>query len=199
MSAILIAQKVKMSQLFNEQGVPVPVTLLHSVPCTVTALRKSGVHGYTAIQVGLPRSKKIDNNAKKVVYRKKVELRLGDGADVELKEGDTVSPEQFKTGDKVTIIGTSKGKGFQGVVKRHGFAGAPASHGTKHTLRAPGSIGSRFPQHVRKGLKMAGRMGQDRHTTKNVEIILVDVPNNTIAVKGQVPGARGSFVTIQTT
>ena len=110
---------------------------------------------------------------------------------------ETSDPSLLTEGKLVSVVGTSKGKGFQGVVKRHGFHGMPKTHGTKKKHRSPGSIGSRFPQHVRKGKRMAGRMGSDSVTRRDVQIIKIDRENNLIAVKGQVPGARGSLVEIR--
>jgi len=114
----------------------------------------------------------------------------------EIKTGDKITADVFKEGDKVKVSGVSKGKGFQGVVKRHGFAGGPKSHGQKHSLRAPGSIGATFPERVPKGRRMAGRMGGERVTIKNLEIVKVDAEENILAIKGAVPGVRGSLVEI---
>ncbi len=110
--------------------------------------------------------------------------------------GQEIKADIFQAGDIVKVSGISKGKGFAGVVKRHGFRGAPASHGTKHALRQPGSIGSSFPERVRRGLKMAGRMGSDRVTTKNLKIAAVDIENNLLAIKGAIPGSRGTLLEI---
>ena len=195
--SMIIAKKLEMSQIFNEKGGVEPVTWLSATPCKVTALRTSDTDGYVAVQVGLTKkSKNASDDLKPSDFAKRIEFRLPSDAKVELNTGDVLAPDQFKAGDKVEITGTTKGKGFQGVVKRHGFGGAPASHGTKHTLRAPGSIGQRFPQHVRKGLRMAGRMGSDTKTVKNVTVVAVDTENNAIAVRGQVPGSRGSIVKV---
>ena len=122
------------------------------------------------------------------------EFRLNDIGD--LKKGDSIDVDVFKEGDKVVIKSISKGKGYQGVVKRHGFAGAPASHGHRHDLRAPGSIGSAFPERVMKGKRMAGRMGSQSVTVKNLEIVKIDKDKGMIALRGAVPGNRGSVIKI---
>ena len=176
--AFILGKKIKTSQIWKDEKV-IPVTLIEAVPNTVTLLRSEKKDGYAAAQIQCGKCKK--------------EFRYqGD-----LKIGDKISVSQFEAGQKVMISGRSKGKGFQGVVKRHGFAGGPVTHGQKNRLRAPGSIGSTAPQRVVPGRKMAGHMGTNRITQKNVVIADVDKENNIILLKGAIPGARGSLVEIR--
>ena len=192
-----------MSQIFTPEGAVVPVTLVEATPNRVLLRRTEARDGYTAVQLGLPSNKPIKteqnpaergarpNELKRAwVARREVTLDIEEGV-------EEVSVEQFAVGDRIEVIGTGKGKGFQGVVKRHHFKGGPASHGHRHVLRRPGSIGSRFPQHTRKGMRMAGRMGGERVTVKNLEIVAVDSANNIVAIKGALPGKRGSIVVIK--
>lgn len=176
---MILGQKLGMSQVFMTDGNVVPVTLVVAKPNPVTLRRSKEKDGYAAVQVELP-------------GRAKREFK-GEVAE-DVKE---VSVGQFTEGDIVSVAGVSKGKGFQGVVKRHGFKGGPASHGHTDWERRPGSIGQRFPQHTIKGKKMAGRMGADRVTVKNLEIIRIDAENNLLAIKGAVPGRRGSVLEIR--
>ncbi len=189
MKAIL-GRKVGMSQVFSPQGEVIPVTLVVAEPNAVTIRRTEDKDGYTAVQLALPKPKVKKDGEK---YTAKREFKGEVAADIQ-----EVSVTQFEPGDVITVSGISKGKGFQGVVKRHHFKGGPASHGHRHVLRRPGSIGSRFPQHVRKGVRMAGRMGADRVTVKNLTVIAVDAEQNLLAIKGAVPGKRGSVIEIRT-
>ena len=172
-----------MSQIFNEDGTVVPVTVIEAEPNTVTQLKTKDKDGYEAIQLG---------GVKKKRETKGLQMN---GADV--KVGDTISVSIFSEGDTVKVSGMSKGKGFQGVVKRHGFSGMPFSHGHHHVLRHGGSIGQRFPQHTLKGMRMAGRMGGVKRTTRGLKVVKVDAENNLIAVRGAVPGNKKSLVIIQ--
>jgi len=198
----LLAQKQGMSQVFNKKGNAIPVTLLWACPNTVTQVKTEAKEGYNAIQLGFGKKKKISKalrgHLKKLGdFRFLREFRLSSKLP-EYKVGDVLTIEQFKVEDKVKdkvkAVGVSKGKGFQGVMKRWGFHGGPASHGAHLWHRRPGSIGSRFPQHTRKGKKMPGRMGGDRITVKGLEIVKIDSKNNLLAVKGAVPGTKGSLV-----
>ena len=178
-----------MSQTFTADGIVVPVTLIEAQPNTITARRSADKDPHNAVQLGLPKAK-----AKKgqlFAARKEFMMEIEDAV-------TQVGVDQFTPGDIVQVSGISKGKGFAGVVKRHHFKGGPASHGHRHVLRRPGSIGSRFPQHVFKGKRMAGRMGADRVTVKNLEVVSVDTERHLMAIKGAVPGARGSVVEIRT-
>lgn len=196
-----------MSQVFKGDNV-VPVTLIESGANVVVQVKTSEKDGYSAVQIGFGERReknikkpqrghlaKIPNqNSETRNLRFLKEFRIDA---TELKTGDEINPEIFNVGDKVNVIAVSKGKGFQGVVKRHGFSGGPKSHGQKDRLRAPGSIGSSWPQHVLKGLKMAGRMGGDKVTVKNLEIVEIDKENNLMAIKGAIPGRRGTLVMIK--
>lgn len=193
-----------MSQQFADDGTVTPVTILQAGPIVVTQVKNAGTDGYSAVQVGFG-TRKAKNIGKAVLGHIKnlgpfqviKEFRINEG-DGEFERGQTISADIFEAGEKVDVIGTTKGSGFAGVVKRHGFAGSPASHGHKDQLRMPGSIGSQDPQHVFKGTRMGGHMGSETATTKNLEVMSVDAQNNTIAVKGAVPGARGGIVLIKT-
>jgi large subunit ribosomal protein L3 len=184
----IIGKKIGMTTLYDKDRGALNITLLECVPNTVSLLREVERDGYTAIQLSVPISKK------KVAKRE----FLCESLDPEMKVDTTKDVTQFAQGDKVVIEATTKGKGFQGVVKRHGFKGSPATHGHRHDLRAPGSIGSAYPQHVMKGKRMAGRMGSDKHTTKNIEIVYTDVDKNVLGIKGAVPGIPGGLVKIYT-
>jgi len=195
----ILGKKVEMSQVFKPNGTVVPVTLIQAGPCTVTAVRSEEKDGYDAVQIGFGTPKKV-NKAQKPVADEfgatalQREFRV---KETDLKLGDKIDVSTFAEGDKVDVIGVSKGKGFQGVVKRHGFHGSPASHGHKDQLRMPGSIGAQGPQRVLKGMRMGGRMGTDRVTVKNLEVVAVDTKNNMIAIKGAVPGARNGLLMIR--
>ncbi|OGE74246.1 MAG: 50S ribosomal protein L3 [Candidatus Doudnabacteria bacterium RIFCSPLOWO2_02_FULL_42_9] len=187
MAKFIIAQKLKMSQMFTDKGIVVPVTILKAGPVKVTLVRTMDKDKYTAVQVGFGK-KKTGNKFKKLV-----EFRTDDKDSY--STGDEIKADTFIIGDKVKVTAEMKGKGFAGPVKRWHFHGAPASHGHDHP-RAVGAIGGRFPQHVRKGLHMAGRMGGTR-TVTNLEVVDVDAARNLIAIKGAVPGANGGIVKIQ--
>lgn len=196
----LIAKKIGMTQLFDENGRVAPATLLQADSVQVTQVITAEKNGYNAVQVGSGRKK----------ANKPLEGHFGDLAkdgfgfsyvrefrtesEPNIKRGDALTVDQFTSGDKVSVRGITKGKGFQGVVKRWNFSGAPKTHGTKDTLRGGGAIGGAFPQRVRKGVKMAGRMGGVRKTVLNLKIVHVDKDRNVLAVRGAVPGNRGSFV-----
>lgn len=191
----LLGKKIGMSRIFTEEGKALPVTLISVGPCVVTNVKTKERDGYQAVQIGYQKKKDADKksvNAKD--YKFVQELRNHSNEDV--KVADELTIDLFKEGEKIDIIGTSKGKGFTGVVKRHGFAGSPKTHGHRHDLRSPGSIGSAFPQHVIKGKKMAGREGNKRVTVKNLEILHIDTENSYIAVKGSVPGSRNTYIQV---
>ncbi len=199
---------MQMTQCFQEDGTVVPVTVITAGPLVVTQVKNPDIDGYTAVQVAYEEQKtsratkahlghvsaksQQENEADKKAYKHLREFR-----DIEeIKEGDVITVEAFKEGDVVTVSGISKSKGFQGVVKRHGFAGGPRSHGQKHSEREPGSIGGGLRNKVPKGMRMAGRMGGDRITIKNLEVVGVDKDNNQLLVKGAIPGRRGTLVEI---
>jgi len=199
-----------MSQVFDENGRVIPVTLVEAGPCFITQIKTKEKDGYEAIQVGFGKKKlkNISKSLKGHLEKSQISNLKSQNSGTrylrefriekpELKLGDEITVDVFKEGDEVKVSGISKGKGFQGVVKRHGFKGGPASHGTKHTLRAPGSIGSSFPERVWKGKKMAGRMGSDRVTIKGLKIIKVNKENNLLAIKGAVPGRKGTLLEVR--
>jgi len=194
----ILGKKIGMSQVFSEDRKVTPVTLIEAGPCVVTQVKTEEKDGYQAVQVGFGERKKINRplmghlkDLGKFRYLREIRNVKED-----MKIGDKIDAGVFEEGDKIKVVGISKGKGFQGVMKRHGFHGSPATHGHKHDHRAPGSIGSAFPEHVLKGKKMAGRMGGDRVTVKGLKVVKVDKENNLLAVKGAVPGKRGALVEV---
>lgn len=188
-----------MSQIFKEDGTVIPVTYVQAGPCVVTDVRTTEKDGYRAVQVGFgvthrvakPQAVRAKQHGPVAVTR---EYRTRD--DEQVKAGDVLTVGQFSEGDVIDVIGTSKGRGFAGVVKRHGFAGQKATHGTKDQIRKSGSIGAGGVQRVFKGLRMAGRMGGSRVTVKNLQVVSVDTKTNRLAIRGAVPGARNSLVLI---
>ena len=193
-----------MSQVFDEKGSVIPITLIEAGPCEVLQIKTKDTDGYGAVQIGfqkIEKKKKIKKPMKGKEYRYLKEFKAqpttSNQQPATFKVGDKIDVSVFLEGDKVKISGASKGKGFQGVVKRWGFHGRNASHGVKHEQRKPGSIGSSWPERVVKGKKMAGRMGNERVTTKNLKIVKVDKENNLLAVCGAVPGHRGTLVEIR--
>lgn len=189
-----------MTQIFDKNGNALPVTAIEAGPCFITQIKDGTKDGYRAIQIGLDnlKTKKIKKPSKDKPFRYIKEFKLKEDEKTEFKIGDKIEVSVFSEGDKIKISGISKGRGFQGVVKRHGFKGGPASHGHRHVLRRPGSIGTSFPERVIKGKKMPGHMGTERITVKNIKIALVDVENNLLAVVGAVPGPIGGLVEIKT-
>lgn len=193
-----------MSQIFREDGALVPVTLIKADPAVVIQIKSDGTDGYRAVQLGFGEKKNKNIKTPQKGHFKNSgnfrfvrEFRLPDPADSIPAVGDKVDVSGFRAGDLVKISGLSKGKGFQGTVKRYGFRGGPKTHGQKHRLRAPGSIGATTPQHVLKGKRMAGRMGGDRITVKNLKVVEVDAENNLLAVKGAIPGRVGTLLEIR--
>ncbi len=202
----ILAKKLHMTQIFAENGKVLPATVLQSGPMTVTQIKGKEKDGYDAVQVGFG-SRKEKNISKPVIgHMKKLgtfahlkEFRSKDGVSTaEGKNiGDKIDVSTFAPGDKVVVSATSKGKGFQGVVKRHGFGGGPRSHGQKHSEREPGSIGGGLRNKVPKGMRMAGRMGGDRITVRNLTILQTDLEKNIIVVSGAIPGRRGTLVEVR--
>jgi large subunit ribosomal protein L3 len=201
----LIGKKVGMTQLFQADGTAQPVTVLKAGPCVVAQVKTVETDGYAAVQLGFVDGKPSKENKPTQGHFKKAgvpptrvrrEVTVAAGADVP-KAGDQVGVSIFADGERVDVIGTSRGKGFQGVVKRHHFAGGRASHGSMFH-RAPGSIGaSSFPSRVVKGMRMAGHMGSDRVTVRNMKVLRVDPENNLLLVEGAVPGGPNSVVVIR--
>jgi len=201
----IIGKKIGMIRVFQEDGAAVPCTVVEAGPCPVVQIKTEDEHGYNAIQLGFGAQKEkrapraeVGHAAKagvKVAPRILREFKIGASEEYEL--GQNVTVEVFEPGQKVKVRGTSKGKGFQGVVKRHGFAGRPGGHG--HPMsRTPGSMGpGTDPSRVIKGKKLPGRMGGARTTVSNLEVVKVDPERNLLFIKGGIPGARNSYVLIQ--
>ncbi|KKW31075.1 MAG: 50S ribosomal protein L3 [Parcubacteria group bacterium GW2011_GWC2_52_8c] len=194
----ILGEKLGMTQVFDEKGNVVPVTLVRATKNVVTQIRTLEKDRYAALQIGHGEKKKLRRPQAGHVkdlgnLRNLREFRIDK---TEMSRGDAVEVTQFAPGDLVKITGISKAKGFQGVVKRHGFHGAPATHGTKHAHREPGSIGATWPQRVIKGMRMAGRMGGERVSVKNLRVVSIDPKNEILAVAGAVPGRPGSLVAI---
>lgn len=198
----ILGTKENMSEYFSEDGKVFPVTIITATPSTVTRIFSKDKDGYDSVQVGFGAQKKerISKGRSGAMkggnYKTLKEFRVKAGEKVEAKEGDVIDVSSFAPGDKITVSSISKGKGFQGVVKRHGFAGGPRTHGQKHSEREPGSIGGGLRTHVPKGMRMAGRMGSDRITQKNLKVVFVDKENNLMLIKGAVAGRRGTLVEI---
>ncbi|MFA5126673.1 MAG: 50S ribosomal protein L3 [Patescibacteria group bacterium] len=198
MSKFILGKKLHMTQKFLADGTVVPVTIVEAGPCTVTQV-KGEKDGYTAVQVGFGKkrvlNKPLAGHLKNLAnFRYLREFRL-DKAD-DFSRGKVFDASSFKIGDILTVTAISKGKGFQGVVKRHHFSGSLATHGHKDQVRMPGSIGSTEPARVFKGTRMAGRMGGDQVTVKNLELVEIDPEKNYLYIKGAVPGARNNLVVV---
>jgi len=191
----ILGKKIGMSQMFSD-GKIIPVTLIEAGPCIILQKKSKEKEGYDSLQLGfikIEKKSKIKKSMKGKEYKYIKETRTNDVANV----GDEINVAIFTEGDKVNVSGISKGKGFQGGVKRHGFHGRNATHGAKHEERQIGSVGQRFPQHVIKGRKMPGRMGYDRVTVKNLKIAKIDAENNMLALMGAIPGHRGTLLEIK--
>lgn len=193
MKKFLVGTKQTMTQLYREDGTVLPATVLKAGPCVVTQIRTDDRDGYRAVQVSFPVTKKRTARA---------EFRIEGGeppaGEAGWEMGKELDVNIFSVGDIVKVTGRSKGRGFAGVVKRHGFHGSPATHGHKDQLRMPGSIGSTGPQRVFKGTRMAGKMGGGRVTVRNLEVVAVRPDSHELVVRGAVPGAPKSIVRIET-
>lgn len=202
----IIGKKVGMTSIFNEAGKLIACTAIEVGPCVVTQVKTEEKDGYNAVQIGF--GEKKEKNTTKALKghfekantspkAKLVEFRQD--AEIDAKLGDVVSIDIFNVGDSVDVVGTSKGKGFQGVVKRHGFAGVGmATHGQHNRLRAPGSVGAcSTPSRVFKGIRMGGRMGNDRVKERDRKIVKIFGEENILLIKGSVPGAKGSYIIIE--
>ncbi|MBJ2184824.1 MAG: 50S ribosomal protein L3 [Muribaculaceae bacterium] len=201
----LIGKKIGMTSVFSADGKNVPCTVIEVGPCVVTQVKTTEKDGYNALQLGFEEQKEkhltkpeLGHFAKAGVAPKR-HLAEFKGFDGEYKAGDTLTVDMFNEADFVDIVGTSKGKGFQGVVKRHGFGGVGQStHGQHNRLRAPGSIGAcSYPAKVFKGMRMAGQMGNQRVTVQNLQVVKVIAEHNILMIKGSIPGAKGSIVLIE--
>lgn len=197
----ILGEKEAMSQIFSEKGEVLPVTIVHVSPNIVTGVRTTAKDGYKAVQVGMGvqkesrLSKSVVGHLKDITKVKKmVEFRT----DSEMNRGDAIPLDQFTIGEVVDVTGVTKGKGFQGGVKRHGFHGGPRSHGQKHSEREVGSIGATGPQRVFKGKRMPGRMGGDQITVKNLKVVAIDAEGGKLYISGAVPGRRGTLLMIKT-
>ncbi|MFH1661497.1 MAG: 50S ribosomal protein L3 [Candidatus Falkowbacteria bacterium] len=195
----IIGKKVNMTQVWKD-GKVIAVTRVQAGPCTIVQIKNNEKDGYEAVQIGFGEKKEKNIKKPQKGHLKKLgnfrylrEFRVEAG---ELKVGDKIDVNTFESGDIINATGVSKGKGFQGVVKRHGFHGQDKTHGNKDQLRMPGSAGATGPAHVFKGMRMPGRMGVDRITTKNLEIVEVDKENNILLIKGSVPGIKNGLILI---
>jgi large subunit ribosomal protein L3 len=201
----IIGKKIGMTSMYSVEGKNLPCTVIQAGPCVVTQVKTTETDGYQAIQLGFDEAKEkqtpgaLKGHFKKAGTTPKRKLVEFHGYEQELSLGDTIDVTLFSEGQYVDVIGNSKGKGFQGVVKRHGFAGVgQATHGQHNRLRAPGSIGAAsYPARVFKGMRMAGQTGNARITQENLEVLKVMTDKNLIIVKGSIPGAKGSYVIIQ--
>jgi len=202
----LIGKKIGMTSVFSADGKNVPCTVIEAGPCVVTQIKTVEIDGYTSVQLGFSDKKEKHTTKPELGHTKKagatpkrhlVEFKDFSG---EFKLGDAITAvDLFEESDWVDVVGTSKGKGFQGVVKRHGFGGVgQATHGQHNRLRAPGSLGaSSYPSKVVKGMRMGGRMGNDQVTVQNLQVLKVIPEHNLVLIKGSVPGAKGSIVIIK--
>lgn len=196
----ILGRKLGMTQIFEEDGTVVPVTRVQAGPCVVTQKKTKDKDGTDAVQIGFEETKlfrltKSEQGHLKGLSPLRVlqELRIGAG-ETAIQRGDIITVKTFAPGDHVDVIGWSKGKGFQGVVKRHGFGGGPRTHGHKDNLRMPGTIGAGGVQRVFKNVRMGGHMGAERVTVKNIHIVRVIPEENVVFLKGAIPGARGGIV-----
>lgn len=201
----IVGTKERMTQVFDEAGIAHAATVLRVTPATVSQIRNAEKDGYEAVQIAAGDQKEHRlskatkghlGGAKKFIkeFRPRASHKEEMGS---LEKGQVLDVSVFEAGDVISVSAVSKGKGFQGVVKRHGFHGGPGSHGDKHVLRAPGSIGATGPQRVFKGLRMAGRMGGDRITVENLTVLQVNKEENLLLVKGAVPGRTGTLVEVR--
>jgi large subunit ribosomal protein L3 len=200
----LIGKKMGMTRIFDEKGNDVQVSVIQAGPCFVNEIRTKEKHSYDALQLGFEekRDKSVKQPERGQFKKSGVkpqrylrEFRTFDAS--QFKLGDVIKADIFQVGEKVKVIGTSKGKGFQGVVKRHHFGGGPVTHGQSDRRRAPGSLGgSSYPSRVYKGLRMAGQMGNERVTVRNLKVVRVDPENNVVMVRGAIPGAKNGMVII---
>jgi large subunit ribosomal protein L3 len=203
----MIGKKVGMTQVFDEQGNVIPVTVIQAGPCYVTQVRNSERDGYTAVQLGYGETKPARLTKGQLGHLQKQQLpalrylrefRLVSDNAVDVEEGAEIKVDVFERGERVDVIGQSKGRGFQGGIKRHGFNRQPKTHGASDRTRAPGSVGMRAtPGKTLKGQRMAGHMGDERVTSLNLEVVIVDPEKNLLAVRGSIPGAQGGIVMIR--
>jgi large subunit ribosomal protein L3 len=201
----ILGRKLGMTQVFDEASKAIPVTAIEAGPCKVAEVRTPERDGYSAIQLAFEEIKESKLTKPELGHLKKhgagphrhlVELRIADTSSFQV--GQVLRADVFEAGERADVVGTSKGKGFAGVMKRHGFHGAPGGHGTERKHRSPGSVGAgTTPSRILKGKKMPGRMGHDRVTVLNLEVVRVDAERNLILVKGAVPGPTGGLVMVR--
>lgn len=198
---VIIGTKVGMTQIIGEDGLVTPVTILQAGPITATQIKTVDKDGYNAVQFGYGQgknlSKSVAGHTKAASVTPKVLKEFRTDSASEMKVGDSISVDAFELGDKVTVTGISKGKGFAGTVKRWNFQESRNTHGFKGDIRKVGSIGSMYPQKVFKGKKMPGRMGHDQVTVKNLVVAYIDKENNILGLKGAVPGPKKGIVTVE--
>ena len=200
----LIGKKIGMTSIYDENGKNIPCTVIQAGPCVVTQVRTKEVDGYEALQLGFDdkaekqSNKALNGHFKKAGTTAKRRVVEFQGFEQDFKLGDEISVDHFEEGEFVDVSGTSKGKGFQGVVKRHGFAGSERTHGQQSMNRAPGSVGAAsYPARIFKGMKMAGRTGGDRVKTLNLRVLKVYPEKNLVLISGAIPGAKNSFVILE--
>ncbi len=201
----ILGTKEGMTQVFDANGVCHPATVLRVTPATVTQVKTNEKDGYTAVQIASGAQKehrvsKAEKGHAGGAFQNVKEFRPRTNYDESVagfEKGQTIAADAFAVGDTVVVSAVSKGKGFQGVVKRHGFAGDKASHGRKHSARTPGSIGATSLKRVIKGMRMAGRMGGDRITVKNLQVLQVNKDENVLLIKGAIPGRKGTLVEVR--
>lgn len=199
----LLGTKIGMTQILQEDGVLIPVSLVQAGPCFITQIKTDETDGYTSIQLSLGGGKNVSKSVvghaakanKDLMPRIMKEFRV-EAISEEQKLGSSFDVSVFEVGDRVKVTGTSKGKGFAGTVKRHNFATSASTHGGNGMVRRPGSIGSMYPQKVFKGKRMAGRMGAEQVTVSGLQVVFIDVENNLIGFKGAIPGPKKSLITV---
>ena len=198
----IIGKKLGMTQVFDGKGHLAPVTVVKAGPCPIVQIKTQNIDGYSALQLGFDRvGRKLAANKPFIGRFQKNDLepvkilkefKIKDSQ--EYKVGDKITVEEFKVSEKINVVGYSKGRGFSGVMKRHGFAGKDSGHGAHEAYRHGGSIGCRTPKHTIKGMKMPGRLGNTRFTVKNLKILMIDAENNLLLIKGAIPGWNGGYV-----
>jgi large subunit ribosomal protein L3 len=207
----IIGRKLGMAQIFDENGQVIPVTVIQAGPCYVTQVRTEDNDGYKAVQLGFEELQPRSNGASRLNKPAQGHLKRGSLSlpdlrvlrefrvkEIDVQEGQVVKVDVFEKGERVDVVGTSKGRGFAGTIRRHNFHRQPKTHGASDRTRAPGSIGSTTtPGRVRKNMRMGGHMGSDRVTVQNLEVVLVDAEKNVLAVRGAVPGAKGGVLLIK--
>jgi len=193
----ILGEKIGMTEVFDESGKVIPVTLVQAGPCEVLDIKTKDRDKYEAIQIGYGKIVKAKKIKKTMKGKEFIVLREFKDEIANYKKGDVIDVSKFAEGDKVKVAGISKGKGFQGGVKRHGFSGRNATHGAKHEQRTMGSFGQSNIERVMKGKRMAGRMGNERVTVSNLKVVKVDKDNNILILKGAVPGRRGTLLEIK--